>query len=404
MMDPVVVRSPKSHALVRPQGEPERRDSAGDRVPLRQLLAIATLTPAQAALLISDLLDRLTDAQQRGRFPVRLRDRAVMVSSTGELTVDNIGGETPWLNVDDAARIVRLIADNARLAVGSHDAQAAAHLDKLDESLVEPTDLPDLSRRVRQSIGPILDASDHDRVRGTRTEIGELVAVITGDSPATTELDEPQLPIEVHASADSLTPADWPLPRTNPWHRRRRLASMRRRILVVAVIVVLIGAAVAAPRVFAQLKRGWQAVIAPTEPISNQLSPVSPPPEPPTQGPSAPSPAPASAGPINAVSATLADGPCAPGQPCTIRVDVKIDPAPKQRPVSWELRAYDQCSKAVMTVGRLTVPVPAGAPQIYGVTRVAMPPGKAFAVVAVTGNPAAAASAPLLVPGPNVAC
>ncbi len=44
-------------------------DSGGGGVTLRRLLAVATLTPAQAALLITDVVDQLELAYGRDRQP-----------------------------------------------------------------------------------------------------------------------------------------------------------------------------------------------------------------------------------------------------------------------------------------------------------------------------------------------
>lgn len=181
-------------------------------------------------------------------------------------------------------------------------------------------------------------------------------------------------------------------------------------------IVVVVGSVVAAPRAWEQLSRGWNALLDPVNPsASNQLEPVSPPPETPPEpapgaaaGGTAAGPvqtgAPGSAGQISGVTASFADGSCSAGQPCTVRVDVRLDPAATVGAVTWTLNVYDRCSGEVRPGADVTMPVEPGRDAVYGLSKVFLPPGPALAVAAVTSAPAVAGSAPLYVPTENATC
>src|SRR5262245_57902178 len=98
-----------------PRPEPAQRidiDARGGGVVLHELLAIATLTRAQAALLVTDVIDQLELVRSRGGYP-NLRDHGVTVSDRGQLVIDGTGSAASWHDVDDAvAGLLRSIATN----------------------------------------------------------------------------------------------------------------------------------------------------------------------------------------------------------------------------------------------------------------------------------------------------
>ncbi|WP_051399616.1 hypothetical protein [Haloechinothrix halophila] len=56
-------------------------------IALRRLLAVATLTPAQAGLLAVDLMDTLVTLEERGECPDQVNDRSVLVRRDGTVVV-----------------------------------------------------------------------------------------------------------------------------------------------------------------------------------------------------------------------------------------------------------------------------------------------------------------------------
>ncbi|MHA4849770.1 hypothetical protein L1080_009495 [Rhodococcus sp. MSC1_016] len=391
---------------------PERQgeDARGTGVSLRRLLAIAALTPAQASWLITDALDQLELARSRGRLPILFRDDAVTVFEEGELTIEFTGRAASWREISDAmADLLGSIAANCR---------GSALVDRIHESITEARDLDDVMQRVRRAIAPDIDPAAEER---TRRQLGALVSATLGRQLSDgREAGEERTPRgrRPGVAGASLATGDWFPPVRSPWHRRKRRLSRRRGALGLIAIVVLAGALWTAPRVWSELRRGWDAVLNPVNPSGqNQIAPVSPPPPEPTGDPGAPAPggqraepisvevgAPASAGIITLVTATLANGECTSGRACDIRVDVHFDSAPNEGTVVWKLNVYDRCSGEVRTGNEVSLHVPPGAQQVYGIGRTDLPPSTALAVAAVTSFPATAASEPVLMPAENASC
>ncbi|MFC7448599.1 hypothetical protein [Rhodococcus daqingensis] len=396
-----------------PRPEPEQRidtDAGGGRVVLHGLLAIATLTPAQAALLVTDVIDQLEAVRCPDGYPI-LRNHGVTVSDRGQLAIDAAGSAASWDDVDDAvASLLRSIATNCR---------DRALADRLDESMARSTDLADLAQRVRGTVATELDPSTTGR---TRHQLAELVSATQGRTLSDDRVETDRANAESRpspAAGPSLAPKGWHPPVGNPWHRRRRRLSRRRGLLGLVSILLLVGVVWAAPGAWSELRRGWDAVLHPVNPSElNHISPVSPPPPAPPVADQANSPTaqgtaeagpvhtglPGSAGPITRVTATFANGECATGQPCTMRVDVHVDPAANVGAVTWHVSVYDRCSGAVHPGSDVTMPVPPGGQQVYGITSVVLPPAPALAVAALTSAPAAAASEPAFVPAENATC
>ncbi|GAB2656321.1 hypothetical protein ABI214_07870 [Prescottella soli] len=395
-------------AATRPE-PPERIDDdsggGGVSVTLPRLLAVARLTPVQAAQLVADLADQLEPVAGSGR-PVAVRDDTVMVSDGGRLTIDGAGSAASRVAANGAiASLLRDIATNCR----------GPEFDGfLTESISETTDLDDMVRRFGRAVAPEFDPADESR---RRRQIGELVRATTVRSRPDCRVGEdredradvqngPSVP-----AGSLVTSTGWFPPVRSPWHSRRRRPSRRQGVFALLTIVVLAGAVVAAPHAWEQLSRGWDTLRDPVNPSAqNLIEPVSPPPEPAdpaAAGGVAPPPvdtgAPASAGQIAGVAASFADGSCSPGKPCAVRVDVRLDPTAVGA-VTWKLNVYDRCSGEVHEGGDVTIPAEQGRDGVYGLSRTALPNSPALAIAAVTSAPAVAASVPLYVPAEKAAC
>ncbi|RDI35563.1 hypothetical protein DEU38_10140 [Rhodococcus sp. AG1013] len=399
-------------AVTRPEpSEPIADDSGGGLdvsgagVTLPTLLAVARLTPPQAAQLVADLVGQVELAGTRRGRPVTLQDDAVMVSDGGRLTID---GVTSRIEVDDAiVGLIRSIATNCR---------GSGFGDLLSESVSGATDPEGLIRRVRRVIDPELDPVGESR---RRRQIGELVRATTGRSrPGSRAVDDREASTDVpdgpSVPAGSLvTSTGWYPPVRSPWHSRRRRPSRRQSLYVVLALVVLAGSAAAAPRAWDQLSRGWDALVHPvnTSSAQNRIEPVSPPPpapaDPAAGGGVAPAlvdmGAPPAAGQITRVTASFADGSCSPGKPCAVRVDVGLDPSTVGA-VTWKLNVYDRCTGEVREGGDVTIPAEPGRDGVYGLSRTTLPDASALGIAAVTSAPAVAASEPLYVPAENAVC
>jgi hypothetical protein len=88
--------------------------------------------------------------------------------------------------------------------------------------------------------------------------------------------------------------------------------------------------------------------------------------------------------------------PCTPGAPCSVRLEVRLVAGIGQQVVTWSYRVVDRCTGTSSTAPGGTVTLPAGAQRAATVGTVALPAVPGVALIAVTGHPAAAASAPLV--------
>lgn len=262
---------------------------------------------------------------------------------------------------------------------------------------------------------------------GETDEAAEAAAAGTSGAPAPTEAAPDGSSVEAATSTSSLSLARGDLrgARRRAWHRRRRLP--RRKAVVLTLIVALVAVAGwwAVPRAWSELRRGWEAVFTTNGTPSQQLPPVAPPGDESSGGKTTgnaaagedtdtdkddntPGPvprlAPKEAGPINGVTIERAEGECARGELCPVRVDVMIDPSAAAQEVSWSLRIVDRCTDKIRKREGVTMSAAAGWRQVYGISRPMLPDSRALAIVAVTNTPAKAASAPLLVSANRATC
>lgn len=374
-------------------GPPVCIDDDTGGVALGRLLAIATLTPAQAALLVTDVVDQLELAHGRGRPPIRFRNDAVMVSGTGHLTIRSTGDAGSWDEVRDvAAGLLHRIVTNCR---------SEALADRLDVAIAESSDIVGLARRVRYAAATEFDDAEIGR---KRSQLAALVTAVKGRACTEDAAAEPtDVPIPTakrplasnrrHTSVGKV------------WYRKRRRLSRRRGILALLAVLLIVGMVWAAPTAWSELSRAWSTLLDPVESsMDDRISPVSPPAEPETGPGPVDTALPGAAGPITQVAATFANGPCEAGRSCTVRVDVGLDPAASVGAVTWNPTVYDRCTGTALPGGEVTIPVPPGAREAYGIGSVDLPPGSALAVAAVTTAPAATASEPMYVPSENATC
>ncbi|MGH4023885.1 MAG: hypothetical protein ACRDRV_04790 [Pseudonocardiaceae bacterium] len=122
------------------------------------------------------------------------------------------------------------------------------------------------------------------------------------------------------------------------------------------------------------------------------------------------SPAPASAGAVRGLDLRTLQ-PCTPGTVCAVRVLVTLHPQPQRavrQPapgvVGWSFQVVDRCTGSRLSVPGGLVSAAPGADRVQAVSTVPLPSGQALAVIAVTNEPAKAASAALPVPARGAAC
>ena len=106
-------------------------------------------------------------------------------------------------------------------------------------------------------------------------------------------------------------------------------------------------------------------------------------------------PAAAAAGMVTAVDLRTV-GTCAPGSPCTVRVQVRLLPHADPQTVTWSFGVVDRCTGVMNNVPGGTLSVPPGVDRAVAIGTVGLPPATAVAVLAVTEVPAKAAGPPVL--------
>lgn len=401
--------------VVRPPQPPEAEERANDHpappdgVVLRRLLAVATLTPAQAGLLARDLVTDLRRLREEGDQPGRVTDRSTVVSTDGTLEVQPENGDHPgnWVSTtDSAAEVVRQILRNTGRGGTRRRAEAAALADQIEDPV---GDLDDLTRMVDDAVPT---PPDEPRVR---RQLAVLVAGTKGRGVPSVERTPVVLPTEPPVPrAITLAPDSWRPSSRRRWHRRSKLRSKRTWLLV--LLIVLVGALLTwgIPRGWSELRRGWQAMFTPEQEATQHMAPVSPPAAKPASAKPAmndardqPRPvkrlAPLKAGAVTQVKVATSE-PCRRGAVCPVRVDVHLQPEAAARQVSWSLRVVDRCTGKTYPRSGASVVAEPWWRQVYGLSRTALPKGRALAIIAVTKAPARAASQPLLIPQSRATC
>ncbi|AYY13355.1 hypothetical protein EF847_12285 [Actinobacteria bacterium YIM 96077] len=393
-----------------------------DAVPLRQLLGVATLTPAQAALLARDVIGGVEALRRLGPDGVVFDTGSVRLTSSGHVGFAPMWYDGSQRASDAAAALLDELIGNVRNG-SAQRRDAVSHIERLGDA---NGNLTSLANRVNEVAAELLNGEAGPRVRHVRRGLGALVTASLGlergseDAARRPEVIQP-------APAPAVMPRITKLPRSQRMPRRRIFHSRRRgrgwKVPLAAAVAaaVVVAGWWGAPRVWAELEDGWDELFGASNPPPTEIDPVSPPPESEdddgeagegdgdtTDDESALAdvepPAPESAGAINEVSLEAADGTCEADQPCPVRVEVDLEPAASSRQVTWSFDVVDRCGEDVATQPGVTVTAQAGWTSVWGDSQVDVPSGTALAIMAVTESPANASSSPLLIPEDDGTC
>jgi hypothetical protein len=360
-----VPRFPEPRAAAEPAAPP-----AG--VELHRLLALVRLSAAQALEIATAV------AEEAARWPV---------PDPGGPAAGPFPAARVVLGADGRVRTDRAADGGTALGEVLADVAGAAHrrvrdgepvtdplLAALDRAVAElpAAGVPAVARRLQEAVA----GTDRD---GVRAELAALVRAVRGDGPPA-----PRAAATGPRTARRAAPA--PLARgTRTGTVLRRSGAWVLSFLVLAGVVLLevttLRAHIAAD-VRELLDAGRSGSAPPSTPRPDGL-PV-------------PSFAPAAAGAVTAVDLRPLTA-CTPGAPCDLRLLVQLTAAPDQQVVAWSYRVVDRCTSAAYTVPGGSIPVPADGDRAAAVGVVPLPALRSVAVVAVTGLPAAAASAPVVV-------
>jgi hypothetical protein len=359
----VAARGPASAAPPRPVVA----RSGADDLALTQLLSIARLTPAQAVALGADLLACLEDAAGRSLQ----RPEGARVGRDGRARVIAAGPSANGAGLAIAAALLDSLRAATRPSAADHGLISA-----LERAATEAR-----SPHGRLAIvAAILREADGAGGAQARSELARLVAIVLGEVPALDAARAPRTPAPRRRR-----------PRPTPRAVARAAAARSWKwvlSLVVLVAVVLIEIAFLRE----EISRDIQAVLDAGRSGSTVTST-------PTLPPVAP-PAPTAVGTISRIDLRSVT-PCTPDAGCALRVQVTLQPQAEPQTITWDFRVVDRCTGEAVTVPGGTVTVPPHADRADVVSTVGLPPADALAVLAVTNQPFAAASAAVNVPAPG---
>ncbi len=393
-------------AMVEPKSalsseRPDADDVEG--VSLRRLLSVATLTPAQAALLALDLAGELEANEDQAGSAGPTWDWSVRVTFGGRIRLAHAG-------VPDVAAAVEILRQLAASA-----ARASVHRQQDPALLTDGLtgfrgDIAALVAQVRDAAGQLLDDATEERISRVRRELVVLVSSTSGHGPATGRVAA-SARLTGHAATGPAgygkgIPAAGRLrPGRGTWHRGG--APRPSRFLLPALILVVLGLVgwFGGPGAWSELQSAWHTLFS-----SPSASPSAPPHR--SARPSAPSatphpvqqPTPAAAGPVTRVTVQRLQATCSSGRTCPVRVYVRLNRRPAAQRVAWTFQVMNRCTGTTVTRPGTAVIAKAGWSYVYGTTYLRLPHGRALAVIAVTRSPARAASSPLLVPPGGGAC
>ena len=368
-----------------------------DGVSLDRLLDLARLSPLQAAAVLDDVHAGLGALHDLGHWHGRVHAANVHVGAGGRVRLSDWA--PAWLSAtpvdghrghraDDltaAARLAgALVASAARSGHRADSRQGGLYAGLLRRTEVPPptASLPP----------PLLDGDERARAGA------ELVTVVAAlqrhRHPRRTLVPVPSA-VEVAQPAVGvpLVSAGPPVLRQRP--RRRRPAP---KVLAVVMTALLAAAVVAEVGLLGpSIRANWHRLTAaPAGTAQHQGTIVA--------GAAVPTLAPAASGAVTRVAVRPLTT-CTPGEVCALRVLVQVWPDDARRiPVAWTIEVVNTCTGARASYPGGAARVPVGADRVDGLSHVLLPDAPAVAVVAVTDQPAEAASTPVLVPARASAC
>jgi hypothetical protein len=385
-----------------PVQEPaETRSRRTAAVPLRRLLGLATLTPAQAVHIAVEMLTALQpESESYGAFDTD----DVLVDEDGSIRL--VEHEFTPGTASAAGEVAQRLAGNADRPAAHRRPAYATLLSALKQAAADLSrgDLAAPLAELRRE----LEASGVDRAR-LQHELAALVSVplvrvgAEPTAPATPKVEAPARPnvivdpATVEPETESAPSIDMPVPPTSVV---RRLPP-RPLIVLVAVVVVALVALVAA--LLNNSDGGPTNANTTDQPVNSSHASSTPPPAARNTGPRAvPQLAPRSAGPISKVTFDPA-GHCHADAACTATVRIWLRP-PGLTSLKWHAALVDRCTGKIRTIDNGSMIAEQGWRSAYTTVRLHLPQKSSMAVLAVVDSPISAASRPVLVPSGGGSC
>ncbi|HEY2764606.1 MAG TPA: hypothetical protein VGJ13_11420 [Pseudonocardiaceae bacterium] len=379
-----------------------------DGVWLSRLLELTTPSPAQAVVIGLDVLRGLRTVHAAGFAHGSLSPAQIRVGGDGrtrldgwaaaELTEPAQAQQRKRADVAAAGLLLAALADAVRGSPPVPAGSALALLAALDTA-VGCAALPGADAEFMAA--PLEHVYAANRPAVARTELAALVAAATGNLPPS------RYPPPVSSAATAFTPESDP--REVRVARALRLLWQRVWAWVVALAVLAGVVTLEFAFLHERLTHDLHVLQGAGRPGQDPQSQAG---VRPAELPAVRAPAPASSGAVAGVDLRAVE-PCTPGTVCTVRVLVRLQPqaaAPRHtgqvppREVAWTFQVVDRCTGDQRTAAGGSVSVPPSGAQVQAVSAVPVPMGRSLAVVAVTSQPASAASRPLPVPDRQGSC
>lgn len=378
-------------------------------VPLARLLAVATLSPAEASFVALGMLG-CTGGPCASERSSPEECWAVRVTRSGEV-------EATRVDPASGASVAELLGELVRSARRLPAHPAAGHLlllRRLEEVAAAPgPDRPARAERLGTTLVEVLGADAAGRL-GAR--LADLVDAYSRMAPGV----PPPLGAPAGASAGPAAVRHGRRPpaprrprrprrlrRSRPQGRGRTVSSRRpparRATLVVLILVVaLAGSGYVLTRrtggASADAEGGGATTIAP-----GGRTPGSRPSAKPSSRPGIRTLAPGRAGAVVGVR-LLPLGECSPGQSCGVTVTAHLRPASTARTVTWRVGTATSCRSEVRWSAPVSVTARPGWTTVYASSSVLLPPGRSVGLVAATTAPARAQSPPMSPAGSTLRC
>lgn len=366
-------------------------------VPFGELLAIAVLTPAQAALVMSDLLDASVAAP-----PGRVH---AIVRSDGAVAVTPPDPDVPPAPLQE---LLDELVRNARRLPAHPTPHQLLLLHHVEEQAGASSDPVDRAAALREALTQMDGADAVVRVRR------ELVAVVEAlNGMAVSSLaSSVRINGQTVGHAPAVPPAP-PAPARQPGSRRRRLLPRRPRTgRLVAILVVL---------ALVLLGGGYLFLRGPASGLLDSLRGIHHPPAAHARTPSNaaghrstghaavhhkhafPALAAHAAGPVHGVVLQKATA-CTPGTLCGVTVTVHLAPTGAGQVVGWRVGVVHRCARHVTWSPETTVTAQPGWTHVFASSSVQIPKGRSLGLVVLTSAPAHAQSQTVPVSGTALSC
>jgi hypothetical protein len=375
-------------------------------LPLERLLSVATLTPAQAALVAVQLLDAAGDPGNGPRPAARLGP--VAFTPSGVLEV----GRAPANQGRTLGQALGLLVENARRLPAHPRPGQLLLLRRLEEAANEPVSDPAArSRALEQALADTVGADGGQRLTGQLAALVQAFTHVAGGGPAGPSRQAVPRATPA-ATAPRRTAAHQPAtrraaPRRALLPRRTRGRAVLAAVVVAAVLAVSGYVVVGGPGsgIVRSLGRGDVAGAPDTSAPTAPARQPSRQPEPSKQdrAKAIAGIAPSQAGEITGVLLQRS-GACAPGGTCPVKVTVRFRPASTAHTITWKVGAARVCSPGVVWSPPVGVTAQPGWSTVYASSSVRVPKGRSFELVAVTTSPDRAQSRPVPVPGSAQRC